>query len=263
MIEIDFVKKCLDNNKVNTKIELINFLKIEKDNKNDDNELSKFFEEYLTRTAKFSFQNINIMIGPNKGLSYLSAFFLLHYCRMKNKRERQKVLNYLLNFYYTLSTSQSPLLTITSARSLLKIVKDFGIRDSLLFKDWTIPLKYIFIPFECSEKNAEFSLFPHSITIFKPNLEKAFSAEYVFLHEIGHVIQVHFTNQGTMVPESFCQCFPNIKKQDYPEVFADFFTIAVMMDSKYSVKNPFIKPNNRISENKIKDYFHNLISYGE
>ena len=71
--------------------------------------------------------------------------------------------------------------------------------------------------------------------------------EYVFLHELGHVLQASLTDSVIYVPDEFIQLhnsIPNTRRleqgnPDAPEVFADTFAIAVMCRTELSRYDPF------------------------
>ena len=69
------------------------------------------------------------------------------------------------------------------------------------------------------------------------------SPEYVFLHELGHVVQIKITGDSHKVPPSFLPfaeaIFPDMTKETEAEIFADCFAMAVMYDSQFSVYDPF------------------------
>ena len=74
--------------------------------------------------------------------------------------------------------------------------------------------------------------------------------EYVFLHELGHVLQVSLTNSVLYVPDEFIQLHNSIPSArrlehgnpDAPEVFADTFAVAVMHGTELSRYDPFNFP---------------------
>jgi len=70
---------------------------------------------------------------------------------------------------------------------------------------------------------------------------------YVFLHELGHILQIALTNSCEIVPDEFIQFNKSLNvanelKQGEigtTDVFADTFAIAVMHDTNLSKMNPF------------------------
>jgi hypothetical protein len=75
--------------------------------------------------------------------------------------------------------------------------------------------------------------------------DKQMAPVYVFLHELGHVLQIAMTGSVNYVPDSFIRFHERLStglKQgmyDAPEVFADSFAIAVMYNTPLQAYNPF------------------------
>ncbi|MDR1206375.1 MAG: hypothetical protein LBL26_13010 [Peptococcaceae bacterium] len=70
--------------------------------------------------------------------------------------------------------------------------------------------------------------------------------EYVFLHELGHILQVAITKSPNTVPPAFLRFHNEIGgvpfsegSPDAPDVFADTFAIAVMHGTELEKYNPF------------------------
>ena len=91
--------------------------------------------------------------------------------------------------------------------------------------------------------------------------------EYVFLHELGHVLQISLSGSGTLVPEEFIEfnetvLSTTIKQGSLEaiETFADTFSIAVMHGTDLSSKNPFPFPD-RLNECFVKFYDQLLNKY--
>jgi len=89
--------------------------------------------------------------------------------------------------------------------------------------------------------------------------------EYVFLHELGHVLQASLTNSVLYVPDEFIQLHNTIPSArrleqgnpDAPEVFADTFAVAVMRGTELSCYDPFNFPEalNEVLEKFYKKLF--------
>jgi len=90
----------------------------------------------------------------------------------------------------------------------------------------------------------------------------SYSPEYVFLHELGHVVHIKLTGKAKSVPNSFFDCiaseFPDMTLHTAPEIFADCFAMAVMHESPFSKYDPFDKIK---QEHKVlfKQYMKSLI----
>jgi len=89
--------------------------------------------------------------------------------------------------------------------------------------------------------------------------------EYVFLHELGHVLQTLLTSSELLVPDEFIKLQNSLPTShgleqgnpDAPEVFADSFAIAVMRGTELSRYDPFSFPDalNEILERFFKNLF--------
>ncbi|MHB1002092.1 MAG: hypothetical protein ACYC27_22865 [Armatimonadota bacterium] len=75
--------------------------------------------------------------------------------------------------------------------------------------------------------------------------DSAISPEYVFLHELGHALQIALTGSPEIVPEEFIRFHQSLNSQleqgnpDAPDVFADTFAMAVMRGTELSLHDPF------------------------
>jgi predicted metalloprotease len=92
--------------------------------------------------------------------------------------------------------------------------------------------------------------------------DNSLAPEYVFLHEMGHVLQVALTGSNQLVPEEFIKFNQSIDKNielvqgsyEAVEVFADTFAIAIMHDTCISKFDPFDFPE------MLKTSFSNFYS---
>lgn len=109
---------------------------------------------------------------------------------------------------------------------------------------------------------------PHLILIpiqsqsFEPKTRKHRRQSTSFYMSL--VIFLHCTLFKTVkkVPESFVEfnqkinrLFSKYSAQEKLEIYADLFSIAVMLDSEYESLNPFIKTMQRVHLDEIKEYF--------
>lgn len=76
--------------------------------------------------------------------------------------------------------------------------------------------------------------FHYELYLFHQNDPTAGHPVYIFLHELGHILQTEVTRDSTKVPESFCKLSDKItgkqlEQGDFaPELFADAFSMAMM-----------------------------------
>jgi hypothetical protein len=86
----------------------------------------------------------------------------------------------------------------------------------------------------------------HGVIVMFHMKDQDVSPEYVFLHELGHILQVAITQSPSVVPPVFLRFHNEIggaplreSNPDAPEVFADTFAIAVMHGTELEKYNPF------------------------
>ena len=98
--------------------------------------------------------------------------------------------------------------------------------------------------------------------------DKSLLPEYVFLHELGHALQIAVTGSYTLVPDeflSFNNSLPNasIEQGDSiaPELFSDTFAIAVMRGSYLHdlIPFPFSDALNELFESFHTDFLEQLV----
>jgi len=88
------------------------------------------------------------------------------------------------------------------------------------------------------------------ICMFNMN-DSTVSPEYVFLHELGHALQIAITGSVSDVPIEFIKyqnLLPGVEKLNQgdeiaAEVFADIFAIAVMRNTEFSCFDPLNNPD--------------------
>ena len=87
---------------------------------------------------------------------------------------------------------------------------------------------------------------------------------YVFLHELGRVLSIIITKDFIKVPDKFLESagLDDVLKPNQPEsseVFADFFALSVMHQTKYSKYNVFDGKIPDTLYSKLDSYFKELI----
>ena len=107
-----------------------------------------------------------------------------------------------------------------------------------------------------------------SFVIYMFNMrDKSMMPEYVFLHELGHALQMALTGSNLIVPDQFINfnnSLPNVKLEqgtyDASEAFADTFAIAVMRGTSLADFDPFGFPDtlNEVFEKFYIDFFKNI-----
>ena len=62
-----------------------------------------------------------------------------------------------------------------------------------------------FVPYENKLTNAAFDINTNSIAVFRTKEKKTQAAEYIFLHEFGHILHCTLFKTVKKVPESFVE----------------------------------------------------------
>jgi hypothetical protein len=91
---------------------------------------------------------------------------------------------------------------------------------------------------------------------------------YIFLHELGHAFQVALTKDPTAVPSSFLPVFhltfgtdpEQVSANDWPDIFADTFSLAMSYGTELAIRNPFCKVFDEFAQVAILRYFEIIIS---
>ncbi len=105
------------------------------------------------------------------------------------------------------------------------------------------------------------------VTGHRRDLEKC-SMQYVFLHEVGHALHMAITKNPAAVPASFETILPSvlgadptaIRPGDWPDMFADAFTVALSYKNRFANCNPFCSVFRDSDQAALAEYFRLLIS---
>ena len=246
---------------IESKIELIEYLLSRIGAKKSNEKFKDFFWNFFLKNVNFPYSKSYSLIGPKYALGCLSSQFLFHYVTEKNSEQQIQLLKTLLTYIKGLQPSTAKLLRKTTTIKLLDRIDEFGLPYYSLRSATGRPLQIYFIPFQHIEVNAAY--YPHinSIMSYKPR-EVESSPEYIFVHEVGHLLINNLTGDPEKLPDSFIEFNKKFNPDwdgDLVEVFVDLFSLAVMMDSDYAPYNPFVKVFRRKEQETIKDYFKELL----
>lgn len=218
--------------------------------------------DFLSEKEKFPYLGSYCQIGPKYALGCWVGHFLYHYISEKNYAKQVGYLRTLLNYLGQLEPSPVPLLKKTTTEKLNTLLGKFGFPSSYFTNYNNRPLRIYYIPYQHTAFNAAYYPFINSITSYKPK-EEGSTPEYIFVHEIGHLLINNLTGNPEKVPESFVEFSKKFRPEyegDLVEIFVDLFSIAVMMDTDFAAKNPFLTVFPVEEQKTIKEYFKNLIS---
>lgn len=258
------IETLLEETNILSKFELVKLFKQNVGNGKFADELNSLLLSYLMNSdSEQRISNFDVVRfhGPATGLSRYVAnqlFLSLKVQSVANKRSVLKELDFVLHNLYE---SKNPLLKITTARRLLDVVSDF-LGDH--FYKITEPrfLSIYFVPHENKMNNTAFDINTNSIAVFRTKEKKTQGPEYIFLHEFGHILHCKLFKTVKKVPESFVEFnrkmnerFVTYSEPEKLEIYADLFSIAVMLNTEYESLNPFIKIIQPVHFDKIKEYF--------
>ena len=204
--------------------------------------------------------------GPNVGLSRYVANQLLLSLNVSTVENKTFVIDQLHVSLNNLYDSKNPLLKVTKARLLIEPLRKF-MGDHFHRITHQRFLSIYFVPFENKQSNAAFDINTNSIAVFRTKEKNSQTPEYIFIHEFGHILHSTIFKTSKEVPESFIEFnrnmnakFFNYSKEDQLEIYADLFSIAVMLDTRFEHLNPFIGTMQKLHTTKIKDYFNNALA---
>ena len=255
----DIVGKLSDS-LIESKVGLIKYLIRRARQEQSNDEFSEPIEDYLSQTEQFSYLSSYSLVGPKYALGCLLGHFIYHYISEKDLAKQTSLLIHLSNYAATFKPSRSALLKKTTTVKLIDILDDFGVSTSFL-RTWNYrPLRVYYIPYERADYNAVYYPYLNSIASYRPKENS--SPEYIFLHEIGHLLAYNITGEPDKVPASFIEFNKKNSphwQEDLIEVFVDLFSTAVMMETDFAPQNPFISILSTRSQRLIKDYFIDLV----
>jgi hypothetical protein len=269
MINASKIRELLLENDLLSKSELIKIFKTHTEVGESQQELRSIIIDYLIESdGDLRISNFDKVrfYGHATGLSRFVANQLLLSLNVSSIENKTIILNEVDLSLRNLYDSKNPLLKVTKARLLIELLKKF-IGDHFHRITHQRFLAIYFVPFESKQSNAAFDINTNSIAVFRTKEEATQTPEYIFIHEFGHILHSTIFKTSKKVPESFVEFnkkmnpkFFEYSKEDQLEIYADLFSVAVMLDSEFRDYNPFINTMQSVHLRKIKDYFVNEIS---
>jgi hypothetical protein len=263
VMKIDKISRLLQANDLTSKLDLVKAFKNQLDI-GTSHELRPALTEYVIKNdAKQRISNFDMvrLYGPGSGLPRYVANQLLLFLNIKTVEDKITVLEQLETTLTNMYESRNPLLKITKARLVIDLLQNF-LGDHFQKLTHKRFLSIYFVPYESNINNAAFDINTNSIVVFRTKEKDTQTPEYIFLHEFGHLLHSTIFQTIKEVPKSFVEfnekmnpTFSNYSKEDQLEIYADFFSIAVMLDSDFEDHNPFIKTMQRVHLDAIKEYF--------
>jgi hypothetical protein len=254
------ITEVLADPNIESKIQLVNYL-IERVSEKQSNqifetEVNNFIKKIEKKSKNDSLPQV---IGPNEALGCLVADFLIDLIKIDNFSEQAELLKDLLDQINAYLDSPKELIKKPTIHRLIKILIQWRI-DPAFTDRFCRKLKIYMVPYEYKKFNAYYHVGYYSIVLFKSKLG---FEEFIFFHEVGHMVAHWITGDHTKVPESFIEFSKKLRpgiKVDYIENFADLFAVAVMIGTSVAHKNPAYNGLSGPELLQIKQYFTKLIN---
>lgn len=255
-------------NDISSKLKLVDIFKdlVHKDAHID--ELENVLFTYISDVnSNLRITNFDLLrfYGPSKGLSIFTANQLFLSTRVQKEEDKIQVLDQLGKVLNNLEESKNPLLKITSAKKVIDVLEHF-LGGQFHKTTQHRFLSIFFVPLENKDSNAAFDINTNSIAVFKTKEKTTQTPEYIFIHEFGHIVHASIFRSTNKVPQSFIEFnkrlnphFLKFSEREKLEIYADMFSIAVMLDSEFESLNPFLKTLHRKHADQIQAYFINEI----
>jgi len=199
---------------------------------------------------------------------YIGMILFSSAVKGRNDREdTETAYHVLLNDIKNYKETDEKPLSHETIKELISVYENFDKKRKIAYNQYDKPLTIFTVDFESDLGNSVYHPTSNIIllnTIPPEKQAKVGSAEYIFIHELGHVLQCKITENDFKTPQSFKDTvvkyiFPEAPDKILPEIFADCFSIALMNGAKFEDKNPFIEPFGEVGVEMIETYFKRLI----
>ena len=217
--------------------------------------------DFLSKKEKFPYGSNYGVIGSKYSLGCLIGNFLYHYISEEDDQKQLHLLSGLLEFVKGFETSQNPLLRKTMTIKLIEMLDKFGMPEYFLKRPDNQPLRIFLIPYKRPDVNGAYYPHIHCVASYRPR-QSDLNPEYVFVHEIGHVLTHNLTGDPNSVPDSFIEFNKKFNPSwtgELVEVFVDLFAMAAMMDTEFASKNPHLRKPSIGTQKIVRDYFDELM----
>jgi len=205
--------------------------------------------KYLMRHILYENENLYSFFDENE--SVLIYLDLLWPQNKSCKQSRKQLMKIIEDISIQITEPQGPIISNDSINKIMNYLNTECDFCSAVLKN-----KLFFIlrfPYSNKKWNAccyttcnKTNLISHHLFLYHVNLDELSSSEYVFLHELGHFLQIAVTADATVVPKSFLEIaepfFPGIRNdfpEQAPEIFADCFAMGIMVNSPFEAHDPY------------------------
>lgn len=255
------IDKLLYYSSIESNLELVKFF-LKQANEHERNEkFNNVIDEFLFKKVHKKLWDSYTLIGPKYSLSCLVSTFLSYYIREEDFEKQKKLLENLVNMIEGFGVSKARSLKVITTHKLLEVLFKFGFPEECLRTKNFMPLTVFHIPLEHVEFNASYYPFINSIASYKPKIEA--TPEYIFFHEVGHLLVYNLTGNPEKLPQSFIDLNRELNPEwegDLLEVFVDIFSVVIMKNTEYEDKNPFISGFDASIIKIFYNYFSKIIA---
>lgn len=207
------------------------------------NLLKKCLDQYIPKTI---FNKPLIIVDKDISLKVYATYMFIIILESNDPKGGLKWFKKVVENYKDL---KYPLLTTEEAKIMLSLVDNKLIQKiSINFSD--NPLRIFILPYHLNGVNSSCNPYLNHIIVGQIDVELASNPQYVFLHEIGHILDKCLTENSERPPLSFKRFLVDKKVlsndryyEDDPiaiaDLFADCFAMAMLHNSSYANLNPF------------------------
>ncbi|MFW5795485.1 MAG: hypothetical protein ACOCV1_08390 [Bacillota bacterium] len=271
MREMELSHKILDLLEKGTLSSLKEVLKIVIDKTKEDQYDNMFKEVFNIYISDNDY--LNLMPFTYRQESSLLTLFVVRvilltlYSEPNVNKLKIENYNWLLEYVKSYKKTNAKPLKHKTFQKLMNILKENEIMKLLAYNQYNSPLTFFEINFENNLNNSMYHPSSNIILLNAVSIEKqerVGALEYIFFHELGHVLQVNITGTAFIVPESFKteivnKLFPEAGDEILPEIFADCFSVFLMSGTEFEDKNSLIDDFGEYNVMLLKRYFDFLI----
>jgi len=150
-----------------------------------------------------------------------------------NKEDTETAYQVLLNDIKNYKETDEKPLNHETIEELIGVYENFDKKRRIAYNQYDKPLTIFTVDFESDLGNSVYHPTSNIIllnTIPPEKQAKVGSAEYIFMHELGHVLQYKITGNDFKTPQSFKDTiakyiFSEAPEEVLPEIFADCFLL--------------------------------------
>jgi hypothetical protein len=255
------ITQRLSDPTIASKVELITYL-IERLQAQQSNEIfERDIQQFLEEKENVSDHHY-LLIGPEYSFGCLIGHFIASFIKVEDLPLQMNLLEQLLVNVHGFGTSENTLLEITTAQKLIDLLTELGI-DTVFRNKENQPLRIYHIPFEHKEINAYYYPELNSIASFRNKKDDGGTPEFVFMHEMGRLVAHRITDDYGDIPYSFIEFMNSFRPdgtEDLLEIFADLFSVTVMMDTEFAPTHPLLPHLSAGDLKQIREYFTQVIN---